>query len=282
MKKKRAKAEPIVEELVRRWEEGDGFAMKPGDPLFKAIVDRVLEQRKAEPVRLEDALELVTRGIMGIVHATIAGMVTKPEEKSNGITMSIDRPQLVRSSSTGESIRSPGPSQSTEIDADGAAELLASFPPELSRFERATLIALVQHREGLSRKQILLFTRYRSSGDTSTAFAELARRECIFVGRDRLVITGKGITTLGAYAPLPLGSALRAAYLQSFTAFDSKALRVLFDEYPQSISRGEILDRTNYASSGDTSTAFARWVAIGIAVKHGRELVAARELFDES
>ncbi len=147
---------------------------------------------------------------------------------------------------------------------------------------RAMLTALAQHSDGLTKGQILVHTGYRSSGPVSACFAELVRNGWVVAQRDRLVITDTGLAALGHYEPLPTGAALRQHLLNGdkCSTMEKAMLKVLFEEWPQAIAKGRILERTGYASSGPVSAAFARLVALGYAKQAGRgELMAAEELF---
>lgn len=149
---------------------------------------------------------------------------------------------------------------------------------------RAMLTALAQHPDGLTKGQVLVHTGYRSSGPVSACFAELARAgwmESVNGGKVR--ITSGGIAALGHYDPLPTGAALREHLLNGnkLSGMEKAMLRVLFDTYPEPIAKGTILERTGYASSGPTSAAFARLVALGYAEQRERgHLRAADEFFN--
>lgn len=58
-------------------------------------------------------------------------------------------------------------------------------------------------------------------------------------------------------------------------------LGAICDVYPDAITKGEVLKRTDYASSGPVSTAFAKLVAYGYVLKNGPfRVVASDDLFD--
>lgn len=174
---------------------------------------------------------------------------------------------------------SPPPSahRAPATHRDTPGEVRATMP-------RAFLVALAQHPKGLTKGQVLTHTGYRSSGSTSTAFAELARKDWIWsLGAGRLQITEAGQKALGSYEPLPVGSALRDKLLtgSQLSQMEKAVCRVLFENYPTPIAKGEILKTTGYKSSGSTSTAFAHLVAYGYAQRHGAgALVAAPELYE--
>lgn len=147
---------------------------------------------------------------------------------------------------------------------------------------RAFLTALAQHRDGLTKGQILVHTTYRSSGPVSGCFAELLRNGWVIAMGQKLAITEAGVKALGEYQPLPVGADLRAHLLNGSkcSTMEKAMLKALFDAYPGPMPKGEVLRVTGYASSGPVSGAFARLVALGYAVPAGRStLRAAEDLF---
>jgi len=148
---------------------------------------------------------------------------------------------------------------------------------------RAMLIALAQHHGVLTKKQIHVHTGYASSGSTSAAFADLVRDAYVVAdGGNRLVITGRGLDVLGDFEPLPIGDELRAWLLtgDKLSTMEKALLKRIAAEYPQAISKGQVLEDTQYASSGSTSAAFAKLVAYNYAIPQGTSMLkAAEELF---
>lgn len=186
------------------------------------------------------------------------------------------RPEVARAS--GSQPGSAGRSTvGRQIDARGAPGGIDKAMP------RAILTALAQHPDGLTKGQILIHTGYRSSGPVSSCFADLARNGWTEVRAGRVTITDAGFKALGPYNPLPTGADLRDHLLNGSkcSTMEKAMLRALFDAYPDSIGKGVILERTGYASSGPTSAAFARLVALGYASKEGRgHLRASERLFE--
>lgn len=132
------------------------------------------------------------------------------------------------------------------------------------QMHRKIMTALAQHPEGLSKQQILLHTGYASSGSTSTAFADLTKAGYMSgEGMSGLFIaTDAGIAALGDYDPLPTGDRLREFLLRSdkLSTMEKALLGAVTAAYPHAIPKGEVLRKVGYASSGSTSTAFARLV----------------------
>lgn len=148
---------------------------------------------------------------------------------------------------------------------------------------RAILTVMAQHPDGLSKGQILVHANYRSSGDTSAAFADLTRRGWITSNfGSGVAITSLGVEALGPYDALPTGRELRKKLLagDKLSRVEKAILECLFSHHPQSVSKGDILREANYKSSGDTSAAFAKLTKLGYVNKAaGGHLVAGRDLF---
>jgi hypothetical protein len=147
---------------------------------------------------------------------------------------------------------------------------------------RAMLIALAQHPDGLTKKQILVHTGYASSGSVSAAFADLVRHEWVDPLANQLVITKAGLAALGDFDPLPTGDALREWLLagDKLSTMEKTLLAQIAGHYPNAITKGAVLENTGYASSGSTSAAFAKLVAYNYVVPQGASLLkAAEELF---
>lgn len=120
----------------------------------------------------------------------------------------------------------------------------------------------------------------------SSGFAFRKFVVCGFVDdqRDFLIITGAGLRALGSFTPLPKGAALRAQMLNDsrLKKVERELLRVFFDAYPDAVSKEDALARSGYKSSGDTNTAFRKFVVAGWTVAVGRgDFRAADELFEE-
>jgi len=150
----------------------------------------------------------------------------------------------------------------------------------LSKCERSMLAALAQHPRGLTRKQVLIFSGYRHSGTTTSAFARLIADGFAVSGAGLLTATSAGLSKLGDYDPLPTGDALRTQLLNGsgdLSQMEKEILRRVCDAYP------EIVDRTtargNYAHSGSTTSAFARLIAMNYVKKVRGGVLAAEELF---
>src|SRR5574341_1501081 len=144
---------------------------------------------------------------------------------------------------------------------------------------RAMLTALAQPPDGLTKRPVLIHTGYASSGPVSTAFADLAREGYVEGDGNRLWITRGGRRELGPFEPLPLGDDLREWLLEGdkLNRMERALLSAICAAYPSAISKGDVLQKAEYASSGPVSTAFAKLVAYGYAVPQGAAMLKAAE-----
>jgi hypothetical protein len=164
----------------------------------------------------------------------------------------------------------PSAAPTDELTADAA----------LSKCERSMLAVLAQHPRGLSRKQVLIFSGYRHSGTTTSAFARLLSEGLASSGNGMLVATPAGLDKLGDYDPLPTGDALRGQLLNGhgdLSQMEKEILRRVCDAYPETVDRTTA--RGNYAHSGSTTSAFARLIAMNYVKKVRGGVLAAEELF---
>jgi uncharacterized protein DUF87 len=148
----------------------------------------------------------------------------------------------------------------------------------LSRMQRKFLTALAL-RGKMSKQSLLLHAGYASSGDTSKCFAALVEQALMRSDSGEVEITSAGRTALGPIEKLPSGHALRQQTLESLGTVESKLLSAFFKSYPSMISKGRALELAGYASSGDTSKAFARLAGRGFMVKVKPNLFRASEEF---
>lgn len=149
----------------------------------------------------------------------------------------------------------------------------------LGKMPCALLTALAQHPDGLTRQQVLIFAGYRASGDISTTFATFNESGWIHSAGGRMTITDAGLAALGDFEPLPMGEALRTRILTDARPMERAILSVLFDVYPNAISRGDLLERAGYKPSGDISTFLAKMNTMGYVVTGRGELRASENLF---
>jgi hypothetical protein len=109
----------------------------------------------------------------------------------------------------------------------------------------AFLRALVQYPAGLTKARIMAITEYRMSGDVTKMFAEILPPG-LGSGEDgKLVITDAGRDAVGPVEPLPVGEKLRQRIVgEDRPAMMRKFMSILFDAYPASVPKKELLERT--------------------------------------
>jgi hypothetical protein len=243
------------------------------------------EERKA----LEQAVAAAVKQIT----APIEKRVTALAERVEGFKLAAKKAEAEITALLAGSI-----DLTVQVQKREAFEVQKDRPPKASReprarrsagdgtlpaMHRAMLIALAQHPDGLTKKQIHVHTGYASSGSTSAAFADLAREGwTAAVDGNRLRITPAGLTALGDFEPLPIGDELRQYLLtgDKLSTMEKALLERIADVYPEAIAKGEILQQAKYASSGSTSAAFAKLVAYHYAIPQGSSMLkAAEELF---
>ncbi|HMJ57465.1 MAG TPA: hypothetical protein VK540_35585, partial [Polyangiaceae bacterium] len=148
---------------------------------------------------------------------------------------------------------------------------------ELGKGERATMIAIAQHPNGVTREQLTVLTGYKRS----TRDAYLQRLKAAgFTDGDPIVGTDSGIAWLGPdYDPLPTGDALRAHWLGKLPEGERKILEILCSIYPASSERDAISEKTGYARSSRDAY-LQRLGARKLVANQGRgAVVASSELF---
>jgi hypothetical protein len=145
---------------------------------------------------------------------------------------------------------------------EAAAPILRKPKGATPRGERRLLIAIAEHPDGVTRKQLTVLTGYkRSSRDTY--LQRLRTQGLIAQGRyadayiadgDRIRVTEKGIQELGnAYVPLPRGEALITHWRERLPAGERHILDALLTAWPRSVGRDELSFTTGYKrSSRDT------------------------------
>lgn len=119
----------------------------------------------------------------------------------------------------------------------------------LPKGERACLIAIAQHTNGVRREQLTVLTGYkRSSRD---AYLQRLKERCLIEqSGDRITANDAGISALGSdYEPLPTGAALQAYVLARLPEGERRVLEVLIAAYPNQVERADIDAATGYQRS---------------------------------
>lgn len=151
---------------------------------------------------------------------------------------------------------------------------------QLPPMRRAFLTALAQHPNGLSKALILMHADYRSSGSTSTEFAELNKLGWMQADGAAFKITESGKAALGEYQRLPVGRERLRMLMSSpkLEPFERKVLSFLGVTPTVSYTKAQLLEGTGYKSSGTTSTAFARLSKFGYMEKDGAKVRLSKNL----
>ncbi|MCI0391860.1 MAG: DUF87 domain-containing protein [Acidobacteria bacterium] len=147
--------------------------------------------------------------------------------------------------------------------------------------ERRVLIAIAQHRGGVSREQLTVLTGFRQS-TRNTYIQRLRERRWVGMTVDRRIIaTKEGEAALGDFfEPLPTGEALRLYWIDNLPGGEKQVFQTVIAAYPDSISREEIGNLTGYAQSS-RNTYLQRLKARQLITNEGSgQIRAADELFD--
>jgi HD-GYP domain-containing protein (c-di-GMP phosphodiesterase class II) len=142
---------------------------------------------------------------------------------------------------------------------------------ELGKGERATLIAIAQHPNGVTREQLTILTGYKRS-TRDTYIQRLRTAELVALVGDTLMVTSVGTD----YAPLPTGAALREHWLAKLPEGERKILELLCAAHPYGVSRDQLSEKTGYARSS-RDTYLQRLRARKLVVTEGRGTVLASE-----
>lgn len=169
--------------------------------------------------------------------------------------------------------------QEREIVGNVTRAMFSEPNGNLDRMRRAILTSLAQHPNGLTKRQIQLHAGYSASGKLSTAFADLSRSGYVVADGPNLRITAEGKAILGPVDRLPSGRELYIHLLNSnkLSTMEKEFLKQIAGTAGP-VARGKILEQSGYSASGKASTAFARLVRYGYAVKDGSGLRLAKEL----
>jgi uncharacterized protein len=146
---------------------------------------------------------------------------------------------------------------------------------KLGRGERATMIAIAQHPNGVTPTQLTALTGYKRS--TRDAYLQRLRAAGFVNG---FAPTEAGIAWLGPdYEPLPTGDALREHWMRRLPEGERKVLEIACRNYPADVDRAIIDQETGYARS--TRDAYIQRLAAKKLVKDDMPgaIAASAELF---
>lgn len=151
-------------------------------------------------------------------------------------------------------------------------------PVVLPKGEHVCLVAVAQHRGGVTRDQLSILTGYKRS--TRNAYVDrLGARDYITISGPTILATPAGISALGRlYEPLPTGDDLRRHWLERLPEGERAILEAVAAVYPSTADRETIGEHTGYKRS--TRNAYIqRLAARKLVVDQGGGIRAAEELF---
>lgn len=318
LEKRTVEAEAKVADVLKRLEaeQAKPKGEKRVDVAVLTDHDRALLAKLADRIDAldEDALDATAESIKG-VHAGLEALVSQHVERlADRIGKSrekflneINATSIVRVAAKLEAVaavprqapassaptldaRRPSPPAPPRASTPPPAPRVASGPiaedhrlvnskGELKKHVRGILTVLAQHG-AYDRAAILILAGYSPSGDISTAFGGLLDHGLIDVGVGvTLKITEKGLLLLGEFEPLPTGAELRDYLLARASSAERKILGALFAAYPNAESRVQLHERAGLKPSGDTSTAFGKFLRLGWALERDGGIVAAETFF---
>lgn len=144
---------------------------------------------------------------------------------------------------------------------------------------RRMLIALAQ-RAPLTKKQLAVRAGLSANSGTFGSYLSDLRSQGLISGLvDSITITGEGIESLGAYAPLPTGRALLEYWTSKLGGGTSRMLLTLADAYPNSVSKEDLGQAVGMSPvSGTFGTYLSKLRTLEL-IEGSRELRASDELF---
>jgi hypothetical protein len=164
------------------------------------------------------------------------------------------------------------------IKSENSANFTSETP--LGAGEYKVLVAISQHSNGVTRQQLTILTGYKRS-TRNTYLQRLKQRGFINEDTERITATDNGRETLGNnLEPLPIGADLRQYLLTSLPIGERKILELLIESYPDSVSREQITEYTDYAQSSRNAY-LQRMKAREIIESDGSRIRASDELFND-
>jgi hypothetical protein len=145
----------------------------------------------------------------------------------------------------------------------------------LPKGERAIMIAIAQHPNGVTREQLTILTGYKRS--TRDAYLQrLSTSGHVDTTNGMIEATADGRHALGFdYQPLPTGHALLEHWLGRLPEGERKILEVAAERFPEAVSRDWIGERTGYKRS--TRDAYLQRLGTRKLVKTDRDGVQLSE-----
>lgn len=159
------------------------------------------------------------------------------------------------------------------------AEPSAAAPDALPRGERATLVAIAQHDQGVTREQLTVITGYKRS-TRNTYLQRLGAWGLVADAGELVQATAAGVAALGdGFEPLPIGSALLEHWRHRLPKGERECLEIAVQAWPDTVSREAIGEATSFARSS-RNTYLQRLGARRLVEFQGEQVRAAALLFD--
>jgi uncharacterized protein len=163
------------------------------------------------------------------------------------VAVRFDRPPPKGTKLTVE-YRAPAPPRRLEANLPRPRTSANGHALTLPPGERATLTALIQFPEGLTRNQLTVLTQYkRSSRDAY--IQRLREKGLVETNGDTVKATAAGVDAIPDAEPLPTGAELREHWMRKLPSGEAKVLQVLIDAYPAAVSRDSLTESTGFARS---------------------------------
>ncbi len=137
---------------------------------------------------------------------------------------------------------------------------------KLTTAERKILTVLAQNLDGLSKAQVALMSGYSaSSGGFRNSLSTLRVAGRLEGDKERFIITGKGVTDLGTFTPLPRGHELLEHWKVNAGDRCAREILTVLAATRGPLPKLELAERANYqASSGGFRNALSRLRTLGL------------------
>ena len=161
----------------------------------------------------------------------------------------------------GSSVRTQpkkAPKQRTPIEVlygDKAKNFKPGHPPsngevKLSAGQKKILLVLAHHPDGKKKTAVALMAGYSHKGGGFNNYLSSLRSQGLIDGRGDIQITEEGLAALGPVTPLPSGAELLSYWKGQLGKASRSILEVLYEAYPNSLTKEEVAERTEYSSAG--------------------------------
>lgn len=151
----------------------------------------------------------------------------------------------------------------------------------VSGIHRSILTALAQCPNGLSAKKIAVRVgKAHKGGYFLNALGKLRSDGFIAGDNSHTSITQDGVNALGAYEPLPTGSALLEYWIRTEGGIHGQMLRVLAERYPNPTTAGELAEAIGKeAKGGYFLNAIGKLRSLDLVTGKNDKLVATEDFF---